>query len=131
MENKNDLYKKLHQCYVNFTGLPVRWDMGKHFAWERFVYEGYTESDLNAVVNWIKRKIKAQRRYPESLRFSNLIERLDRFEEDLAEVRSEFVKAPKVDKAKAEKVDTAESAAMILERAEFGRKMKEWREKNL
>lgn len=74
-----------HSAYCKLTGMPLR--MGSLFdtrklAWQRFVAAGFTFHDVELVLTYLKAEIRAGRRLPGSQRFSNLIENLERFEEE-------------------------------------------------
>ena len=84
-----DQTQALHARYEALTGLSLPWSMRWHFAWEQWLVHGYTEVDLELVVAYIKRGIKARRRYPGALRFKNLIENYDNFAEELGMARAD------------------------------------------
>lgn len=79
----------LHQCYTALTRLEVPLSISRRFAWENFLEQGHGQPELELVVRFIKRRIKEGRRYPESLRFRNLIEFTENFAEDLSMARAE------------------------------------------
>jgi hypothetical protein len=68
--------------------------MKMHYAWANWNAQGWTEIDLELVIDHIKSLIKQDRRRPESFRFNNLIMDTERFQQDLSEARS-FARAPK------------------------------------
>ncbi len=78
----------LHRAYVNLTGLEVPLNCMRRFAWENFIAVGFKSTDLTGVIKHIQTGIRSGTRRVASLRFDNLIERTDRFEMDVAEVRS-------------------------------------------
>jgi len=59
-------------------------------SWHRFIKAGYGVHELEEVILWLKPGIKAGKRNPGCLRFSNLIAQLDRFEEELGMCRAEI-----------------------------------------
>lgn len=79
----------IHRHYVAVTGLDVPFSMQRHYAWEKWLAHGLTESDLDLIVRYIKRRISKRRREKESLLFRNLIERPDNALEDLSIARAE------------------------------------------
>ena len=76
--------EKLHAIYIRETGLDLPMRMGRDRAWFHWMQSGFTEADLVMVVRFLKRGIAAQERNPGCLRFRNLIEMLDYFDEELA-----------------------------------------------
>lgn len=78
----------LHALYVRLTGMDVRLDMQREHIWWEWTRRGFVEADLQMVVAHLRRGIKAQRRQPGALKFSNLIGQPDFFEEDLAEAKA-------------------------------------------
>jgi hypothetical protein len=79
----------LHKLYCGVTDQDIPFSMARHYVYERFMAAGYDKAELEVVVRYIKRKIKAGARYPESLMFRNLIQNIDRFAEDLSMARGE------------------------------------------
>ncbi len=84
----NEDHSLIHLKYCELTKRDLPLDMSHHYAWNAWKAKGYTPADLELVVNHIKTLIRAGRRFPESLRFYNLIMDLDRFAEDRAEARA-------------------------------------------
>lgn len=80
--------KSLHALYCSLTGRDVRFDWRALELWQLWAAQGWTEEDLILVVNFIKRKIQARKRNPESFRLYNLAD-LGRFEDDLVDARNE------------------------------------------
>lgn len=54
-----------------------------------FIRSGFTKSDLEKVLTRLLRLVYSGERRVESLKFSNVVEGLDRFEEELALIRAE------------------------------------------
>lgn len=79
----------LHAAYKRLTKMDVGLRFNRESSWLEFIRQGFTESDLTAVVARLVALIKIGERKPESLKFSNLIEALDRFEEELAMTKAE------------------------------------------
>lgn len=79
---------ELHAAYFRLTGLDLRLDMARERSWFEWQKRGFTENDLRLVVGLIKSGIKAGNRHPGALKFRNLIECPDYFEEDLALARA-------------------------------------------
>jgi hypothetical protein len=92
---------QLHQTYVALSGLPIRLDMARERSWFEFEKRGFTEADLRLVILEIQKGIKAGKRHLGALRFRNLIESLDYFEEELAMVKARK-RAPTVSAGRAQ-----------------------------
>lgn len=88
----------VHKVFVELTGMPLVLTMGRIFIYEQWLLQ-FTEADLRVVVPYIKKGIKSGRRQPGALKFSNLIENPERFEEDLSMARAES-RRPLVDKGR-------------------------------
>jgi len=93
------------------------------------------------VVGYIKSLVRQNRRRPESFRIHNLLDP-ERFGEDLAECRavSRNSKPPitpreavlrSAGRLVSEPVNTAQTAAAILERARLAEMLAQWRKENL
>lgn len=91
----------LHRLYQQLTGLAVSLDFSRENIWGHWLAKGWTADDLRIVITHIKAEIRAERRFPASLRFSNLVGQTDRFEEDLVEARAR-ARVPRTDPARAE-----------------------------
>ncbi len=74
--------RQLHQLYCHCTGQ----NLGLRFDRERLWYEslqaGFNAADLQRVIAYLQKEIRAARRNVGALKLSNLLQ-LDRFEEDL------------------------------------------------
>jgi hypothetical protein len=68
-------------------------------SWTLFTQEGFTKADLIAVIDRLKRLVQEGERRPECLKFSNVVEGLDRFEEELAMIKAEAAGLKPVDRA--------------------------------
>ncbi len=77
----------LHTEYCRLSGHEIRWDTGRRFAWEHFIYKGFVLADLAIVIKYLKDKIRMGKRTEACLRFRSLIEDTDGFEEHLSEAR--------------------------------------------
>lgn len=84
MTSANQTINDLHAAYCAATGLDIRLAYDRESDWMLFVHDGFTKEDLLCVVAWLKREIRAGKRWTSSLYFRNLIKQLDRFEEDLS-----------------------------------------------
>lgn len=85
----------IHAAFCAATGFQLRMGLGEYTreaAWVRFLNAGFTKADMLLVVRHLKRKVHEGTRNIGALRFSNLVERLDSFEEErgmaLAEQRN-------------------------------------------
>jgi len=106
------LIEPLHRAYCNLTGFEIVLSMDKVFIWERFLSHGWGCTELSSVIRHIQAGIRKNTRRVASLRFDNLIEKVDRFEYDLAEIRcasnlKEKARRPVVRETRAEAVITA------------------------
>lgn len=86
--NTRDQITGLHDVYTRETGLGLFLTPARERAWFDWLKFKFTEEDLKLVIAHIKRGIREQRRQPGALKFRNLIEMPDYFEEDLAEARA-------------------------------------------
>lgn len=96
-----DHIPKLHALYCALTGQQITLTIARYWPWEcwlKMVAEKNIppEAALRAVVAHLRRGIRDQRRNEGCLKFSNLIQDLERAEEDLAEAlaRQRFVPPP-------------------------------------
>jgi hypothetical protein len=71
-----------HQLYCQLTGQTLRLAFDRERMWFELLRAGYTLTDLRAVILYLQREIRAQRRNVGALKLSNLLQP-DRFEEDL------------------------------------------------
>lgn len=77
----------LHTAYQKLTGLKLPLIAvcdARRLAWEHFIAAGHSLKELETVILWLKGEIRAERRHPGALRFSNLVEDLNRFTEELS-----------------------------------------------
>lgn len=84
--------ESLNSCYVRESGFASAlhfnsWE--KIEWWHNFIKAGFTEKDLETVVQRLKREIKAKRRNLGCLRLSNLISNLGMWEEELELAKNE------------------------------------------
>lgn len=71
-----------HQLYGHLTGQRLRLGFDRERMWYELLRLGYSLPDLRAVIVYLQREIRAQRRNVGALKLSNLLQP-DRFEEDL------------------------------------------------
>jgi hypothetical protein len=71
-----------HQLYCLLTGQSLSLGFDRQRSWYELLRLGYSLEDLRAVVTYLQREIRAQRRNVGALKLSNLLQP-DRFEEDL------------------------------------------------
>jgi hypothetical protein len=88
------LVAQAHALYCQLTGqdLPLRYDRERQ--WYELLRAGHTLADVEHVVRYLQREIRATRRNVGALKLSNLLQP-DRFEEDLGISRLR-VRAPTV-----------------------------------
>jgi hypothetical protein len=70
-----------HQLYCQLTGQNLHLGFDRERMWFELLRAGYSLQDLRAVVTYLQREIRAQRRNVGALKLSNLLQP-DRFEED-------------------------------------------------
>lgn len=71
-----------HQLYCQLTGQNVRLAFDRERMWYELLHAGYSLADLQQVITYLQREIRAGRRNVGALKLSNLLQP-DRFEEDL------------------------------------------------
>lgn len=81
--------KDLHAAYVSLSRMDVALRFNRESAWMEFIRAGFTVDDLKAVLQRLVRLVEQGERRPEALKFSNVVEGLDRFEEELAMIKAE------------------------------------------
>lgn len=86
----NSTISNLHHEYRTLTGYDLGLDYWRERCWADWCSKGFTVEDLRLVVRWLKDGIRKETRRPGCLKFSNLIQQLDRFEEDLVEAKAEL-----------------------------------------
>lgn len=82
--------KDFHACFCHETGAQLRLGIGEYSrerAWATFL-KTFTKEDLRLVLRYLRHEIREGNRRPGCLKFSNVIEQLDRFEEDLQLARA-------------------------------------------
>ena len=86
-----------HQLYCQLTGQSLRLGFDRERMWYELLHLGYSLQDLRAVIIYLQREIRAQRRNVGALKLSNLLQP-DRFEEDfnIRRVRLEPPRPPPV-----------------------------------
>src|SRR6266540_7024615 len=72
----------LHQLYSRLTGQNLSLRFDRQRFWYEFLQAGFSQTDLEQVITYLQREIRAGRRNVGALKLSNLLQ-LDRFEEDL------------------------------------------------
>jgi len=77
-----DAIGQAHQLYCQLTGQSLRLAFDRERMWYELLRLGYSLQDLRAVILYLQREIRAQRRNVGALKLSNLLQP-DRFEEDL------------------------------------------------
>lgn len=85
MTEHESIICQLHAKYCALTAFELRLLPQREYAWHQYVTSDFTEDDLCVVIRFLKHQIKQDLRRPQSLKFHNLIDRLDLFEEDLQE----------------------------------------------
>jgi hypothetical protein len=73
---------EIHRLYGQLTGQQLTLHFGRQRLWFEFLRAGFRPQDLEHVVRYLQKEIRAGRRNVGALKVSNLLQ-LDRFEEDL------------------------------------------------
>jgi hypothetical protein len=73
---------RLHSLYCHWTGQDLTLRFDRQRLWHEFLRAGFTPENLKAVIAYLQKQIRMERRNPGALKLSNLLQ-LDRFEEDL------------------------------------------------
>jgi hypothetical protein len=71
-----------HQLYCQLTGQSLRLAFDRERMWYELLRTGYSLENLQQVITYLQREIRAGRRNVGALKLSNLLQP-DRFEEDL------------------------------------------------
>ena len=106
---------RLHALYCELTeqeGMGLRFDRLR--MWHDWTKCGWGAEDLRMVVRYLNLGINQGKRNQGSLKFSNLIGQLDRFEEDLFEARR-VLRTRKPKPALVERVQQVGTAQRIVE----------------
>lgn len=74
--------QQAHALYCRLTGQRVSLRFDRERLWYEFFHAGFNEADLQRVIRYLQREIRASRRNVGALKLSNLLQP-DRFEEDL------------------------------------------------
>jgi len=74
--------QQAHALYGRLTGQRVSLRFDRERLYYEFFRAGFTQADLERVIRYLQREIRAGRRNVGALKLSNLLQ-LDRFEEDL------------------------------------------------
>ena len=85
--------QQAHALYCRLTGQRVSLRFDRERLWYELFHAGFNEDDLQRVIRYLQREIRAGRRNVGALKLSNLLQ-LDRFEEDLNIIRVQLY-APK------------------------------------
>lgn len=84
---------EFHALYEQLSGTRLTLDFCRMDAWRQFInyrrHEPYTHDDLRLVWRHLKKQVVAGKRNFGALKFRNLIQNPDYFEEDLAEAQGE------------------------------------------
>lgn len=74
--------RELHELYCQCTGQNLSLRFDRERLWYEFLRAGFNAADLQRVIAYLQKEIRAARRNIGALKLSNLLQ-LDRFEEDL------------------------------------------------
>jgi len=78
--------RELHAWFCANTDQPLPLTMDRLMTWEHWLARGHNGPELAKVIKYLRRAIDRCERRQGSLKFSNLIADVDRFEEDLCQV---------------------------------------------
>lgn len=110
----------LHLAYVRLTGRDLTLDYMRAQAWhvwQRYrSHEPFTMADLTLVVRYLQAQIKKGERRSGCLKFQNLIQSPDFFEEELADAR-QWARKPAPEPGKAQALRSTGRPADAPERA--------------
>lgn len=98
MNHEINEVRVFHETFCRETGVSLRLGLGEYFreqAWARFIKLGFKVEDLQLVCRYLKSQILQAKRNAGALRFSNLIERPEMFEEELQLARGAQRQKPK------------------------------------
>jgi hypothetical protein len=91
--------REFHALFEQLSGTKFTLDWCRMDAWRQFInyrrHEPYTHDDLRLVWRFLKKQIVAGKRNAGALKFRNLIQNPDYFEEDLAEARGDAERSAK------------------------------------
>lgn len=126
----------LHGVYCQLSKRSMTMTTREMYGWQAWIAKGYKVEDLRLVIAFIQKRIKDGRRFPESLRFHNLIERHDRFADDLLDSRAEANKPVRTDRQSVLEAsgrpdpcpDKVQSAEQVIRGSEALRKLLELRD---
>lgn len=83
MKTPASKFQDLHDIYCKLSKMPIPLRFNREQSWHEFTRCGFTKADLEMVMNRLVALIERGERKIESLKFSNVVEQLDRFEEEL------------------------------------------------
>lgn len=81
-KNWSKLVRDIHELYCRLTAQTLSLRFDRERLWHEFLRAGFSAADLERVVTYLQKQIRAERRNVGALKLSNLLQ-LDRFEEDL------------------------------------------------
>lgn len=91
--------KDFHAVFEQLSGTKFTLDFCRMDAWRQFISyrrdEPYTHDDLRIVWRFLRKQIIAGKRNAGALKFRNMIQNPDYFEEDLAEARGDLERSSK------------------------------------
>jgi hypothetical protein len=92
--NCSESVRQVHELYCRQTAQHLALRFDRERLWYEFLRAGFTPADLERVISYLQKEIRAQRRNVGALKLSNLLQ-LDRFEEDLNISRVRLHSPPK------------------------------------
>lgn len=79
--------KAIHALYCQLANAQLAFTTERIYWWSAYFARGFTEEDLKLVLRYLWHEIKGQRRNIGAIKFSNMIQDISRFEEDLGLAR--------------------------------------------
>ena len=89
MTSESDTIHPLHHEYCRLVGFNLALTIERHYWWTAWLARGWTMEDLRLVIRYLQQQIKEGKRNSGALKWSNLIQDANRYEEDLQMARAE------------------------------------------
>lgn len=132
----------LHAAYCKATKLDIKFTSYHMYVWERFIFDGHTQEELELVCKWLWYLVKKGERTMRTFAFQSLIRDEPRFLDDLAQARG-WSRTPKTDlgrdsalratgrPAMARETKSTNVAQVMENHKQMAAMLAEWRRENL
>lgn len=80
--------EKIHAAYCRLVGCSLSLTMDRMYWWGHWLARGWGEPELTLVVESLQKRIRNGERNVGALKWSNLIQQAQRFEEELVEAKA-------------------------------------------